>query len=605
MRIALTHPLTPPGARDEAGFAGPETLDAIAGALERAGHEVERVDLGGPVARVASRLEALAPELVVHAARGGAREAFFPALFAALGLPFTGSSAAAVSLARDDALTRRVLTSHGLPTADPPHDPRATDLACCFVAGLGDDGLLPPLALSADGRARPADLPAATRGRVRSLVRRVVHALDLEDLARCDLRVSPSGELHVLAVDPLPDLGPASLLAAAAHLGGLDLGGLVDALVRSACRRHGLDARLDPPPRRPRRDALRVGLIFNLKRVDPAEDDAEAEFDSPRTIAAITDALEGLGHRVVPLEATVDLPRLLADAAPDVVFNIAEGQRGRGREAQVPALCELLGIPYSGSDPTTLALGLDKGLTKQILRAAGVDTAEWQVLITGREDLRSFRYPVIVKPNAEGMSKGITAASVVHDEAACRRAARALIERYGQPALVEEYIAGREFTVGLLGERRPRVLPPMEVLFVHPGEHPVYGFEEKQSFTPRVRLECPAQLTPAELRRVEKAALDTFAALECRDVGRVDLRMAPDGTVYVLELNPLPGLTPEFSDLCSIARVSGTDYRGLIAEILAGCVRRRGESRAAPPSDPVPELTVDPAPPSAAATREP
>jgi D-alanine-D-alanine ligase len=172
---------------------------------------------------------------------------------------------------------------------------------------------------------------------------------------------------------------------------------------------------------------------------------------------------------------------------------------------------------------------------------------------------------------------------VVGDEASARAAARALVERYGQPALVEEYIVGREFTVGLLGERRPKILPPMEVVFIDPKGLPVYGFEEKQSDTPRVRFECPAQLTPAEQKRIEKTVRDTFTALDCRDVARVDLRMAADGKVYVIEVNPLPGLTPDFSDLCTIAKVSGMDYRTLIGEILAGCVKRHRDARSPSP----------------------
>jgi D-alanine-D-alanine ligase-like ATP-grasp enzyme len=168
---------------------------------------------------------------------------------------------------------------------------------------------------------------------------------------------------------------------------------------------------------------------------------------------------------------------------------------------------------------------------------------------------------------------------VVGDESAAKAAARALVERYGQPALVEEYIVGRELTVGLLGEKRPKVLPPMEVVFVDAPAHPVYGFEEKQSDTTKVRFECPATLTPAELRKVEKVVRDTFAALACRDVARVDLRLTPDGKVYVIEVNPLPGLTPDFSDLCMIAKVAGMDYRTLVGEILAGCIKRYREAK--------------------------
>jgi len=158
--------------------------------------------------------------------------------------------------------------------------------------------------------------------------------------------------------------------------------------------------------------------------------------------------------------------------------------------------------------------------------------------------------------------------------------------------------------VGLLGERRPKVLPPMEVVFVEPGRHPVYGFTEKQSDTLRIRFECPAQVTPAELRRIEKVVRDTWTALDCRDVARVDMRMTPEGKVYVIEINPLPGLTPDFSDLCTIARVSGMDYRTLIGEILAGCVKRHRETRS-PRERVLATASGDGAKPRAPAANEP
>jgi D-alanine-D-alanine ligase len=202
------------------------------------------------------------------------------------------------------------------------------------------------------------------------------------------------------------------------------------------------------------------------------------------------------------------------------------------------------------------------------------------VLSTGREKLRPFRYPVIVKPNQEGTSKGITKKSVCDDETRLREVARELIERYGQPALVEEYVVGRELTVGLLGERRPRVLPPMEVVFLTQGERPVYDYECKQHWQQHVRYECPPNLTKDELRAVEKACRSTFMTLGCRDVGRVDVRLAPDGKVYVLEVNPLPGLTPDYSDLCLIANGAKIDYRTLIGEIMSGAIKRwQGKQR--------------------------
>ncbi len=195
----------------------------------------------------------------------------------------------------------------------------------------------------------------------------------------------------------------------------------------------------------------------------------------------------------MPLEATPDFPRALMSSNVDVVFNIAEGMVGRSREAQVPSLCELLGVPYTGSDSATLSICLDKGLAKRLL--VDVDTPAFQVLVTGREKLRPLRYPVIVKPNQEGTSKGISGKSVCDDEGRLRELARELIERYGQPALVEEYIVGREFTVGLLGERRPRVLPPMEVVFLTQAERPVYDYQCKQEWQRHVRYECPAKLS--------------------------------------------------------------------------------------------------------------
>ncbi|XXX78574.1 ATP-grasp domain-containing protein [Sorangium sp. So ce134] len=701
MRIALTHNLKITGSAEEAEFDSPETIAAIAGALERAGHEVERIEVSGPASRVLARLEALQPDLIFNTAeghKGKTREAFYPSLFDELGIPYTGSDAYTLNVALDKSLTKRVLAGYGVATPRARLVSRTTlesgalddvsfpvivkpnfegsskgihrewsvcedayhlaevverqlarfeagllvehyvagiDVACAFVDGLKEasgprpnagvpEGVLTPIEFVIDPQVagsynvydfnlkhakpehvtrRPAQLPSATIERIRSLTARVVRALDLKDHARCEFRVTPSSkrgqehDVHFLEVDGLPTLQPGASVFVAAAQRGVDFDGVIRAIVRSACKRRGLLPLLESnPPRRAKRTALRVGFTFNMKRSDTAAtdggaakagasaaNDSEAEFDSPRTIQAIASAIESYGHTVVPLEATPDLPRALAASGVDVVFNIAEGLRGRGREAQVPALCELLGIPYSGSDATTLSLALDKGLTKQILRAAGIETAEWQVVTTGREKLKPFRYPVIVKPNAEGTSKGITSASVVKDEAAARAAAKQLVDRYHQPALIEEYITGREFTVGLLGERRPKVLPPMEVVFVDPPSYPVYGYDEKQSDTPRVRFECPAQLTPSELRRIEKVVRDTFAALACRDVARVDLRMTKDGRVYVIEINPLPGLTPDFSDLCVIAKVAGMDYRTLIGEIMAGCLKRYRDARAAAP----------------------
>jgi D-alanine-D-alanine ligase len=344
--------------------------------------------------------------------------------------------------------------------------------------------------------------------------------------------------------------------------------------------------------RKKQRAQVRIGFTYNVKRIDTkAGDDAEAEYDSPETIAAISDAIASFGHAVVHLEATPDLPRILAEADVDLVFNIAEGLIGRNREAQVPALCELLGIPYTGSDSATLAIALDKALAKKVFKQHGILTPEFQLFETGRERmLPTLKFPVIVKPNAEGSSKGIADTSVFDDEASMRTAVKALIDKYRQPALVEQYITGREFTVGLIGERRPRVLPPMEIVFKDKTkERPVYDFTVKQDFEKHVEYKCPAPLTPTEAKAIERAAREVFDALDCRDFARIDIRMNAQGQVYVFEVNPLPGLTPDYSDLVLIGKAVGMDYRTLIGEILAGGLKRmrelkRGKSAPQPSS---------------------
>jgi len=422
----------------------------------------------------------------------------------------------------------------------------------------------------------PANVSVQAAERLRDLAARAVSGLGLRDVAALHFRVGEDGQIWFLSAKAIPSFAPNSALFAATRAIGIAHAPTVLAVLRAAAVRHRLTGLLDatkPRLERSRRTSLRVGLAFNMKRIDShAGDDREAEYDAPETIQAITTAIESHGHVVVPLEATPDFPRALMSSNIDVVFNVAEGMVGRSREAQVPSLCELLNVPYSGSDSATLSICLDKSLAKRLL--VGVDTPTFQALVTGRERLRPLRYPVIVKPNQEGTSKGITDKSVCDDEKSVREIARKLIERYGQPALVEEYIFGRELTVGLLGERRPRVLPPMEVVFLSSIERPVYDYQCKQDWQRHVRYECPASLTKDELRSIERACRTTFMALGCRDVARVDLRLTPEGRVYVLEVNPLPGLTPDYSDLCLIANGTKIEYRTLIGEILSGAIKR-------------------------------
>ena len=321
---------------------------------------------------------------------------------------------------------------------------------------------------------------------------------------------------------------------------------------------------------------MRVGFVYNVRSAGAGEHagDGEAEFDAPETIEAIREAIAATGHDVVGLEADRTLPAALAAAGVDVVFNIAEGAGSRSRESQVPALLDLLGIPYTGSDAVTLGVTLDKSLAKAVVSAAGLATPLGIVLNTGDEPLPDgFRLPAVVKPLHEGSSKGIAADSVVADEDRLRERARAVIGRYGQPVLCEEYMAGREITVGLLGSP-VRVLPPMEVIFLGDEERPLYSFDVKRRFEELVRYEVPARLEDAELAALERDSLAAFAALGCRDVSRFDFRLADDGTPTFLECNPLPGLAPGVGDITFIAEAAGISFEALIGEILECALRR-------------------------------
>jgi D-alanine-D-alanine ligase len=425
------------------------------------------------------------------------------------------------------------------------------------------------------------DLTAEIRGRAATAAR----VLEIHDVGRFDFRISRDGSAHFLEANATPSLEDGAGLLLQSGRRGLSFEETILAIVASAARRHGIAGRRRPAGKTGREAGRwrpeRIGLTFNLKRLDAAEDDAEAEFDSPKTIAGLRAALEELGHDVVELEALPDLPERLAAARVDLVFNIAEGSGGRNRESLVPALCELRGIPHTGSDAATLAMSLDKAVAKRLLRDAGVATPGFVLMRMGDEELpRDLRFPLIAKPNTEGTSKGLDAESVVEDEQALRALVRRLVERYRQPAIVEEYVAGREVTVGLLGWPEPRMLAPMEVVLLEAGvKHRVYHYRLKLDFSEHARFECPARLAAGELSRIEAAARAAFEALGCLDVARIDFRLGADGVPQVIEVNPLPGLSQGFSDLCLIAEGSGLGYRDLIAGILEGAVDRARRSR--------------------------
>lgn len=424
----------------------------------------------------------------------------------------------------------------------------------------------------------PADLPRKVRHDMAEMSRKIFRILGVRDLGRIDYRVTPDGQIFFIEINALPSLEPGAGIYLAAEQAGLkDMDAVLRTVVRSAAERFGIDQHA----RRTRasRGPLRVGLTYNLKRRSPkyhGDDDSEAEYDAPSTIEAIGNAIASHGHEVIYLEATSELPTLLPASNVDFVFNIAEGIRGRNRESQVPAILELFDIPYTGSDPATLSITLDKALSKRILDQSDVPTPRFFTMRTGKEKIpHGLAFPLILKPVAEGSSKGVMGSNVVESLEALRATAAELIARYRQPMLVEEFLPGREFTVALLGDVRPTVLPPMEIVFTKPDiRNPVYSFEHKLRFTDEIRYDAPA-IVDAKLRReLERVARNAFFALGCRDVARIDLRLNAAGKPYFIECNPLPGLTPGWSDLCLIAASAGMDYRTLIGEIMAPTIRR-------------------------------
>lgn len=469
------------------------------------------------------------------------------------------------------------------------------DVDVPFLEGVGD-GVLPAcevefpdaspikhLQLISDTGGRvtircPARISESVSGLLKIYVKRLVRAFNIRDYAIFDFRVTPDGVPYLLEINGLPLMHQGSPLFISAEQRHLKPADVIWRICDSAIRRKRAMTAGHMGTNGKDKKSLRVGLVFNVKRTKPTkESDSEAEWDSPETIYAIKKALESLGYSVILLEATETLPQRLADARVDLVFNLAEGYRGRTREAQVPALCDMLGIAHTGSDATTLAISLDKALTKDLFLRNGVATPAYQTVRSTREKLDSrLRFPLIIKPNAEGSSKGISTNSVVMNEEELRKVVKENLQKYGPPVLIEEYIKGREFTVGLIQtEQGLRVLPPLEVVFLDKSnELPVYSFEIKQDMDKSVRYDCPAQIDKKTERLLASVARKAFKALGCRDYARVDIRISESGVPYVFEVNPLPGLTPNFSDMCLIANAIGMKYEELIASILRPCLRR-------------------------------
>lgn len=349
-----------------------------------------------------------------------------------------------------------------------------------------------------------------------------------------------------------------------------------------------------------------VALVYNVKKdelLEPvtssdrntavrtdtptaAHADAYAEWDTIETIHAVRDALS-LRHSISLIEADENAYDALRSQRPSIVFNIAEGRFGASREAQIPAMLEMLDIPYTGSDPLTLGICLDKSRAKEILTYYNIPNSKFAVVST-LDELRSLSFPVpaMVKPLFEGSSKGIFDTSLVHSAKELTEQVTKVIEEYGQPALVEEFLPGREFTVAMLGNGDGlKVLPIVEIKFdtLPSGVNPIYSYEAKwiwdQSSNPLEIFECPAKVDDRLRTAIEKVCRDSYNGLRCRDWSRIDVRLDKDGVPNIIEINPLPGILPKIEDnSCypKAARMAGLDYNAMLNAVLDAGMARYG-----------------------------
>jgi D-alanine-D-alanine ligase len=332
---------------------------------------------------------------------------------------------------------------------------------------------------------------------------------------------------------------------------------------------------------------MRVGLTFDLRenyRSLGLDEEATAEFDSPETIAALEIALGELGHDTVRIGGITDLTHRLAGGERwDLVFNVAEGFRGAARESQVPALLDAFDVPYTFSDPLVLAVALHKAIAKQLLRGAGVPTPDFAVVEQASDcETIALPPPLFVKPVAEGTSKGVGAHSLVRDRRELPGVCERLLERFTQPVLVERFLPGREFTVGMIGSGRDaRPAGVLEILLQARAEAGAYSYTNKSDWHDRVRYRLADD--EAAVRAAELAGI-VWRTLGCRDAGRVDFRCDDRGHPHFLEVNPLAGLNPIEGDLVILCGLAGMSYRSLIDAIVSSATARIAEQSDSPMS---------------------
>ncbi|MCB0417031.1 MAG: ATP-grasp domain-containing protein [Bdellovibrionaceae bacterium] len=481
------------------------------------------------------------------------------------------------------------------------------DVSIGFLAGLPNGGILDPVEYKVlesmgeewiydyeyknkmDEKVRaicPAQLSEEQIQKIKHFMKLSVESLGIVDLGRADFRVTPDGDIFFMEFNALPSLQPGAGIFEATQRLELTYTETIQKIVEAAIARMKIRGKRNRPSHRTSVRSPKVGLVYNLRRKQRHEEgfEQEAEFDSPKTIEALSGAIQSLGFEVIPIEATKELAEELKQKEVNVVFNIAEGIASRARESQVPAICDLLGVEHTGSDATCLSISLDKAVSKRLVSAEGVLTAQSKLYTRPPKKApkaSEFRFPVIVKPNNEGTSKGINEKSVVQNVDELMDAMQRLSSEISGPILVEEFVSGREFTVGVFGNSTLRVLGPLEIRFKEKKENPysIYTLEAKMDDSPEdnefLQLVCPVtDLAPASQRQLHNSAKKVFRALGCRDVARVDFRMDEQGKPYFLEINPLPGLTPHFSDLTIMAERLGVEYNQLIKMILYPAVQR-------------------------------
>jgi D-alanine-D-alanine ligase len=332
----------------------------------------------------------------------------------------------------------------------------------------------------------------------------------------------------------------------------------------------------------------KVGLAYDLIKLENINErplDCIAELDSEQTIQAVAQALKAGGHEVILLEANEDFAIKLRTSRPEIVFNIAEGMQGESRESLVPAICDLFNIPYTGSGVLTLSICLNKARTNEVLLCNEVMVPPSQVFYTRDDELQlNSEFPLIVKLLHEGSSMGLSKKSVVHDEKTMRDQVDFLISTYQEPVMVQKFIIGREFTVGILGNQNPYTLPITEITFqdpfgivlfcpddeVLPMIKHVKGDKFVNDFINQIIFEkskCPADISPELADRIRQIALKAYKVLECRDWCRIDFRLGSDDTLYVLELNPIAGIAPGYW-LPRSAEVANLNYAAFVNKIL-------------------------------------